>query len=98
MAVGSRAVLVVDDEERMRALLERLVRRLGHRAEAAGDGEDALARLRDRSFDVVITDVRMPGGVDGLTLLKEARAADPDVAVVVMTAFGSIPDAVAAMR
>src|SRR5438552_13002258 len=98
MSVSSRAVLVVDDEERMRALLERLVRRLGHRAEAARDGEDAVARLRERAYDVVITDVRMPGAIDGLTLLREARAADPDVAVVVMTAFGSIPDAVAAMR
>ncbi len=95
--MSASKILIVDDEERMRALLERLVRRLGHRADTAGDYPSALAKLRENTYELFITDVRMPGG-DGLSLLKEARALDPDIAVVVMTAFGSIPDAVGAMR
>lgn len=95
--MSANKILIVDDEERMRVLLERLARRLGHRTDSAGDYPSALARLRESPCDLLITDVRMPGG-DGLSLLREARALDPEIAVVVMTAFGSIPDAVGAMR
>jgi DNA-binding NtrC family response regulator len=90
-------VLVVDDEEVQRTLLEKALRRAGYQVELARSAEDALARFAPRRFDVVLTDLRMPGR-SGLDLLDEIRAADPDAAVVVMTAFGTIEAAVAAVK
>ena len=95
--MAARRILIVDDEERMRTLLERLVRRMGHRADSASDGAAAMETLRSRPFDLLVSDMRMPE-VDGMTLLRLARELDPEISVVMMTAFGSIPDAVAAIR
>jgi DNA-binding NtrC family response regulator len=65
--------------------------------ETAADGFKALPKLEDFSPDLVVTDLRMPG-MDGLQLLKKAHERDPDCAVIVMTAYGAVDTAVAAMR
>jgi two-component system, NtrC family, response regulator AlgB len=91
------AILIVDDEANIRTHLSTYARSLGHEVEVVADGEAALAALQRRHFDVVLSDVRMPR-LDGMTLLKESKRRTPETAVVLMTAYGAIPQAVDAMR
>ena len=93
----SLRVLVVDDEAPVRTALQVNLGRRGWTVDLATRPDEALAVLRDRPVDVVLTDVRMPGG-SGLDLLEQVRTRWPDVPVVVMTGYGSVEDAVAAMK
>jgi NtrC-family two-component system response regulator AlgB len=90
-------ILIVDDEKNVRTHLATYVRGLGHRAEMAADATAALAAVDRQEFDVVLSDVRM-AGMDGLALLREIRRRRPDVVVVLMTAYATVPQAVDAMR
>ncbi len=90
-------VLVVDDEPGMRDFLEIMLQDEGYEALTAGDARDALARIDEEPFDVVITDLRMPG-VDGLELLRRIRERSPHTQVIVMTAYGTTETAIEAMR
>src|SRR5580765_9040969 len=105
-AAGSRSscpgdemasILIVDDERNIRTNLATFVRRVGHRAETAEDAPGALAFLDRQHFDLVFSDVRM-AGTDGLALLRDIRRRHPDVVVVLMTAYATVPQAVEAMR
>jgi two-component system response regulator FlrC len=91
-------ILVVDDEEGLRDFVAEALEADGHTAVKAEDGQSALARLRGHHFDLLITDLRMPGPIDGLALLRRARAEWPDMEVIVLTAFGTVETAVEAMR
>jgi len=93
----ARSVLVVDDEASVRGLLDSVLQRAGFRVHLAADAEEALELFGRVDFDVVLTDVVMPG-MDGVTLLEELLELDTDVPVVLMTGFGSIDAAVDAMR
>src|SRR5687768_9834632 len=90
-------ILVVDDESNARTALAELLRDEGYAVETAADGFKALPKLDDFGPDLVLTDLKMPG-MDGIELMGKARLADPERVVVVMTAFGSVDTAVAAMR
>jgi len=90
-------VLVVDDEESLRAFLAEALAEAGHRVVQAPDGEAALALLAASSFEVVLTDLKMPR-VDGAALLRQIRQDYPDTEVILLTAHGSIASAVDAMR
>jgi two-component system NtrC family response regulator len=90
-------VLVVDDEERMAAVVAAALGRAGYQCEACGGGEAALAALEARGADVVVTDWKMPG-MDGMELLRRVHERRPGVPVIMLTAFGNVPSAVAAMR
>ncbi len=90
-------VLVVEDDEEMRRLLEDELREAGYEVLTAGSGSEGLERLGRAEVDVVVTDMMMPG-MKGSELLAEVRARDPEVPVVIITAFGSIDSAVDAMR
>jgi two-component system, NtrC family, response regulator PilR len=90
-------ILIVDDERSMREFLGIYLRREGYRIEAAAGGKEALAALKARTFDLVITDLRMPDA-DGLTILAEAKRVHPDTEVVVVTAFSTTETAIAAMK
>ncbi len=90
-------ILVVDDEPGLREFVGDSLRLDGHDVVEAEDGRVALKRLDERGFDLVITDLRMPH-VDGLTLLAKLKADQPEVEVIVMTAFGAVDSAVAAMK
>jgi len=92
-----RSILVVDDDRAMREMLQSMLESAGLEARAASSAVEALAMLKDVDFDVVLSDIRMPGR-DGLELLGEIRERRPDTPVVLMTAFGSIDSAVQAMR
>jgi two-component system response regulator AtoC len=86
-------LLLVDDEVAFRGVIaERLVDS-GYRVEQAGTGEEALARLNDFAFDILLTDLRLPG-VDGRQVLDEAFSRYPDIIAVVITGFGTVREAV----
>ncbi len=90
-------VLVVDDEPSARSGLEKLLRQEGWTVDVAADGLLALAAFAERPPDVVVTDLKMPN-LGGMELLAKLRVADPSLPVIVVTAFGDVSAAVAAMR
>ncbi|TMA36879.1 MAG: sigma-54-dependent Fis family transcriptional regulator [Deltaproteobacteria bacterium] len=90
-------VVIVDDEERMAGVVAATLARVGYECEQCASGDAALAVLEEHPADVVVTDWKMPG-MDGLTLLRRLRARWPAMPVVLLTAYGSVPSAVAAMR
>ena len=90
-------VLVVDDEAAMRAALEANFRRHGWKVVTAGGASEALERFRLAPCPLVVTDMRMPDG-DGLRVMQGVRALAPETAVIFLTAFGNVPEAVNAMR
>ena len=81
-------LLVVDDEEPQRLMLSNILGRAGFEVVTAADGAEALERLESRSFDLMLTDQRMPK-VDGLQLLERAQRIDSTLPIVLMTAHGS---------
>jgi DNA-binding NtrC family response regulator len=93
----SGRILVVDDEARMAEVVAQALRRAGHECETCANGEAALAALDERGADVVVTDWKMPG-MDGVELLRRLHARRPDLPVILLTAHGTVPAAVAAMR
>jgi DNA-binding NtrC family response regulator len=93
----SGQVLIVDDDSSMSETLTRAMNRRGFVATAKGSAEDALQALEEQDFDVIVTDLHMDG-MDGLAFCERVVANRPDVPVVMITAFGSLESAVAAMR
>jgi DNA-binding response OmpR family regulator len=94
---GPGRVLVVDDEPNVRLVFRTALEADGFRVDEARDGTTALERLGRSSCDVVLLDLQMPG-VGGMEVLRRLRNGGNDVPVVIVTAYGTIPDAVAAMR
>ena len=92
-----RRVLVVDDEQNLRHMLQTLLKREGYEPVGVPSVESALLELEDRPYDIVITDLRMPGQ-SGLDLVDEIRRRKMDTTVVVMTAYGSREIAIEAMK
>jgi DNA-binding NtrC family response regulator len=90
-------ILVVDDEVNARTALLELLRDEGYAVESAADAFKALGKMADFAPELVLTDLKMPG-MDGLQLLEKLREGDPDLPVIVMTAFGEVETAVRAMR
>jgi DNA-binding NtrC family response regulator len=90
-------VLVVDDEEPFRRLLKKELTRKGYAVEVAPDGSEALRLLRDRSFDVILLDVVMPG-VDGISLMKKLKEDSGSPSIIVLTGKATVETAVEAMK
>lgn len=90
-------ILVVDDEANLRRVLSAQLGREGYEVHTAEDGEKGLAILREHHIDLVITDLRMPK-VDGMEILRQALLMDPDLPVVILTAFGTVDNAVEALK
>ena len=89
-------ILVVDDEQSMREFLEIFLRREGFEVATAGDVEAAVLAIDGDDFDLVITDIQMPGRT-GLDLLREIKKRSPETLVLMITAFASTDTAIAAM-
>ncbi len=90
-------ILVVDDERNIRRTLATFFSSLGHEVSQAESGEQALAAIRAHGFDVVLTDYRM-AQMNGLELLREIKRTSPETPVVLMTAYATVENAVAAMK
>lgn len=90
-------ILVVDDDQATRLSLAYALSDAGHHVTEACDGEEAIALASERTFDVAVLDVRLPK-VDGLTIFRRLRLRAPTTAVILMTAFATISDAVASLR
>ncbi len=93
----NKRLLVVDDEENMRHMLTALLSRLGYRVESAVDGVEALEKVGEKRYDLVLCDLKMPR-MDGLGFLSSARAFLTHSLVIVMSAYGTIEMAVEAMK
>ncbi|MGH7231677.1 MAG: response regulator [Nitrospiraceae bacterium] len=89
-------ILVVDDEQDMRALLKDILEEQGYTVTVAQSGREALKALGERDYGVVLTDLRMKE-MQGIELLTEVRRTYPDINVILMTAFGSVETAIEAM-
>jgi len=90
-------ILVADDHDAIRRGLVRGLTEAGHEVEEASNGNQAIERLTDNYFDVVLSDLKM-GGSDGMDVLRTTRALHPTTAVILMTAFGTVNTAVEAMK
>ena len=95
--MSSRRVLVVDDEAKMRRVLEIMLQRMGHEVACAANGDEALQVMKTAPANLVISDLRMPG-MSGTELLKALRGQGDEVPVIIMTAYGTIESAVEAMK
>jgi DNA-binding NtrC family response regulator len=91
------SLLVVDDEESVRDSLHNWFLEDGYRVACAESAKEALALLENDSFDIILTDIKMPG-MDGLEMLKRIKALKPDAVVIVMTAFATVDTAVQALK
>ena len=97
VAVLGKAILVVDDERTLRFTLKEGLSEEGYRVEAAADGTEALERLKQDDYQLVLLDQKLPD-TSGLDLLKEIRSRHPGIQVVMMTAYGQIAQAVQATK
>jgi len=90
-------ILVIDDEPIMRDFLEETLVRAGYEIETVANGTAGMAAIRNNSYDLIITDMKMPG-LDGLTLLEQTKKVQPDAVVIIMTAYASVETAVRALK
>jgi len=90
-------ILVIDDEPLMRDFLEETLLRAGYGVETASDGTTGLGEVRSGAYDLIISDIRMPG-VDGIALLEETKKTQPAMVVIMMTAYASVETAVHALK
>src|SRR5512133_267710 len=97
MQISSPRILVVDDEPNVLITLEEILKQEGYNVDACGDGAQALAAIRERHYDLVLTDLKMPN-VDGLAVLAEVRKRSPNTVTVMLTGFGSVDSAIEAVH
>ena len=90
-------VLVLDDEKNIRLMVRRSLEGIGLKVEEAVSGEEALRKLAEKSFSLLLLDLRLPGE-DGMEILQEVRTTYPQLAVIIISAYGSIPLAVKALK
>ncbi|MBI4770491.1 MAG: response regulator, partial [Chloroflexi bacterium] len=90
-------VLIVDDDEGVATLCQRLLRRAGFEVQSAAHPREALRLLHESRFDLMLLDIRLPE-MDGFTLLRLARERDPELAIVIVTGHGTVDTAVAALQ
>jgi DNA-binding NtrC family response regulator len=95
--LNSESILVVDDEAQLREGIVSYLNQEGYEIQQASTGEDALTLLKETPFDILITDMKLPG-VDGNTVLQEALSIYPDLIGIIITGYGTIESAVQAMK
>ncbi len=96
-SIMGKSILVVDDDRLLRSFMTTVLKEDGHRVEAAASGREGLAKFQSGDFDLVLTDLRMPD-ISGLDLIREGRAFRPEARWIIITAYGSIGNAVEAMK
>jgi DNA-binding NtrC family response regulator len=90
-------ILLVEDKNELRAMLRKALERAGYTVEDVGDGTAAVNRVRARRYLLVLSDLKLPGR-SGIEILRETKEADPAIPVIIITAYGSIEEAVTAMK
>ncbi len=90
-------ILLVEDKADLREVLRKALEKAGHAVDDAPDGNSAIDRIRRRRYLLVLTDLKLPGA-SGLDVLREVKQADPAIPVILMTAYGSVEEAVTAMK
>lgn len=96
-AISRARILVADDEASIRELLQKTLALADYDVDVANDGRTALERLRGTTYDLLITDLKMPGA-DGLTVIREARRYRPDLPVIIITGFSTEAAAIDALN
>jgi len=92
-----KSILIAEDDALFRSFLSTVLKEEGHRVEEARDGKEGLSKLRGGEFDLVISDLKMPG-LSGMDLMREGKKEKPETRWILITAFGSIDSAVEAMK
>ena len=92
-----RNLLVVDDEAVIREGMRRILAAQGYHVETSASGRTAIEKIQEQDFDVVITDLKMPG-MDGIEVLKTIRILQPEVPVIIITGYSTVDTAVEAMK
>ena len=90
-------ILIIDDEKAIRKTLSEILSYEGYKIDEAGDGEEGLKKFRERTYDVVLCDIKMPK-VDGIEFLDKSREANPDIPVIMISGHGTIETAVEAVK
>src|SRR5215467_10536643 len=93
----NRKVLIIDDEEKLRNLLTRIIKLEGYDVSEAGDLRSALKILHREEIDVVLCDVKLPDG-NGVDFVKEVKKNNPLIEIILLTAYGNVPDGVQAIK
>ena len=91
------SVLIVDDEQAIRDSIQVVLEDEGYKTNTSSDGIDALAKIKENNYDIVITDIKMPN-MDGMELLREANKISPETFFIIMTAYASVKTAISAIR
>ena len=94
---GHVRILVVDDEEIIRNLLYDTLSKTGYRVKTAKDGQEAISQIEKEPFEIVIADFKMPG-MNGIELLQNILKINPDICVLIITAYSAVESAVSAMK
>jgi DNA-binding NtrC family response regulator len=94
---GMSNILIVDDEKAIRKTLGEILSYEGYKMDEAGDGEEALKRFKEKAYDVVLCDIKMPK-MDGIEFLERARESNPDVPIIMISGHGTIETAVEAVK
>jgi DNA-binding NtrC family response regulator len=94
---GKSRVLVVDDEEALRYLLSTELAAEGYDVETAGDGDEAIEAIRQKDYDVVLLDIKMPR-VDGFEVLRFIKQNKPEIKVIMLTAYADVKNAIEALK
>jgi len=97
MTMTGKPVLIVDDEKNIRMTLSQSLESLELETDTAVNGEEALAKLKEKDYGLILLDLRMPG-MDGMEVLRQVREVRPDIRVIIITAYGTIESAVDAMK
>jgi DNA-binding NtrC family response regulator len=92
-----KPILIVDDEKNIRLTLSTSLEALGVETDSAEDGKEALVKLREKEFGLILLDIRMPG-LDGMEVLRQVRESRPGIRIIILTAYGTIDLAVEAMK
>ena len=90
-------VLLVEDKPELRAMLRKALERAGYTVEEAPDGNSAIDKVRSRRYLLVLSDLKLPGN-SGIDVLREARRVDSTLPFIILTAYGSVEEAVTAMK
>ncbi|MDQ6891013.1 MAG: response regulator, partial [Bacteroidota bacterium] len=91
------AILIIDDEKSIRKTLTEILSYEGYKIDEAGDGEEGLKKFKEKTYDLVLCDIKMPK-IDGIEFLEKAKQINPDVPIIVISGHGNIETAVEAVK